>query len=33
MNKNLVLHIESLIFASEKPITVDDITNVVEETM
>ena len=33
MNKNLALHIESLIFASEKPITVEDITNVVEETM
>lgn len=33
MNKSLALHIESLIFASEKPITIEDITNVVEETM
>lgn len=33
MVKNLSLHIESLIFASEKPITFEDITAVVEETL
>ncbi|MBK8702006.1 MAG: SMC-Scp complex subunit ScpB [Saprospiraceae bacterium] len=33
MNKNLNLHIESLIFASEKPITTEEITSVVEETL
>jgi segregation and condensation protein B len=33
MVKNLSLHIESLIFASDKPVTFDDITTVVEETL
>jgi segregation and condensation protein B len=29
----LLLHIESLIFASEKPINIEDITSVLEETL
>ncbi len=33
MVKNLSLHIESLIFASDKPITFEDIRTVVEETL
>jgi segregation and condensation protein B len=33
MIKNLSLHIESLIFAAEKPITVENISSVLEETL
>jgi segregation and condensation protein B len=33
MTKNLSLHIESLIFVSEKPISTEDITSVLEETL
>ena len=33
MMNTLSLHIESLIFASEKPISIEDITSVVEETL
>jgi segregation and condensation protein B len=33
MIKKLSLHIESLIFASEKPITIEDITSSIEETL